>query len=172
MANTRSSAVAILPVTPGEAEQISRLAREIWHRHYPGIISAAQIEYMLRARYAPSIIRSELECNAAWWDKLLVDEAITGFASYFLADEPGSMKLDKLYVREDHQRKGYGGRLIAHVCDRARALGLNCVVLAVNRHNANAIAAYRKHGFAVRATRVLDIGNGFVMDDYIMAREL
>jgi hypothetical protein len=42
----------------------------------------------------------------------------------------------------------------------------------VNKRNASAIAAYRKHGFDVRESVVKDIGGGFVMDDYIMEKRL
>jgi hypothetical protein len=42
----------------------------------------------------------------------------------------------------------------------------------VNRCNGNAINAYRKHGFEVRDAQVKDIGDGFFMDDYIMALDL
>jgi len=171
-ARAASARIVILPVGSDEAESISRLAAEIWRRHYPGIISEAQIEYMLEQRYAPDRIRLELAHNEAWWDKLAVDGAAVGLTAYFLAQEAGEMKLDKLYVHPDHQRKGYGGRLIAHVCERARTMGLSRVTLTVNRRNAQAIAAYLKHGFTVRSTRVLDIGAGFVMDDYVMCREL
>ena len=41
-------------------------------------------------------------------------------------------------------------------------------MLAVNKRNAAAIAAYRKHGFEIVEAVVKDIGGGFVMDDYIM----
>ncbi|HJQ61576.1 MAG TPA: GNAT family N-acetyltransferase [Burkholderiales bacterium] len=164
--------LVILPLAPRDAEGIAQLAAAIWRRHYPGIISAAQIEYMLRQRYDPDLIRAELERSDLWWDKLLVDGVVAGFASYFLTAAPGEMKLDKLYVHHDHQRRGYGGRMIEHVCERARTLRCRRITLAVNRHNATAIAAYRKHGFTVRTTRVQDIGGGFVMDDYVMVREL
>src|SRR5438552_2863225 len=30
---------------------VSRLAHDIWHRHYPGIITRAQIDYMLTVGY-------------------------------------------------------------------------------------------------------------------------
>lgn len=164
--------VAVVPVACGDVERIAALAGEIWQRHYGDIISRAQIEYMLKQRYDPPIIRAELERNDLWWDKLLVGEKIAGFASYFLTHEPGEMKLDKLYVQHDHQRRGYGGRLIAHVCERARRQGCSRLVLTVNRNNRSAIAAYRKYGFAVSASQVKDIGGGFVMDDYVMAREI
>jgi hypothetical protein len=42
-------------------------------------------------------------------------------------------------------------------------------MLAVNKRNENAIAAYAKHGFAIVESVVKDIGGGFVMDDYVMS---
>ena len=162
----------ILPVDPHDAEFIAGLAGEIWRRHYADIISAAQIEYMLKQRYEPQIIRAELLRHDLWWDKLLVGDAITGFASYFLTAQPGEMKLDKLYVHQDHQRKGYGGMLLAHACMRARGEGCSRLTLAVNKNNLIAISAYRKHGFRVSTSVVKDIGSGFVMDDYIMVKAL
>src|SRR3990167_6988554 len=77
---------------------VAALAREIWYAHYAAIISEAQIEYMLAQRYDPEIIRAELARGDVWWDKLLVDDRMTGFASYFLTGNAGEMKLDKLYV--------------------------------------------------------------------------
>lgn len=164
--------VKILPLKPGDVERISALAAEIWWRHYPGIISAAQIEYMLKERYDPRVIRTELERDDLWWDTLRVGTEIAGFASYFLTAQPEEMKLDKLYVHQDHQRKGYGGMLIAHACKRARGQGCSRLVLAVNKNNQSAIAAYRKRGFRVSDAVVKDIGGGFVMDDYIMVKAL
>lgn len=162
----------IEPVMPEDAERISALAAEIWWHHYPGIISAAQIEYMLTQRYEPALIRRELQRNDVWWDKLVLARRIVGFASYFLTGTPGEMKLDKLYVHQDCQRRGYGGMLIARVCEQARRAGCSRVILAVNRNNLSAIAAYRKYGFKVHEAVVKDIGGGFVMDDYVMVREV
>ena len=46
------------------------------------------------------------------------------------------------------------------------------MILAVNKQNSRAIAAYLKNGFAVREAVRVEIGNGFVMDDFIMAKSL
>ncbi|HEX6063587.1 MAG TPA: GNAT family N-acetyltransferase [Longimicrobiales bacterium] len=161
-----------MPAQRGDADAIHRLACAIWRRHYPGIITEAQIEYMLQQRYDPALIAAELDRPDLWWDKLAIPTAILGFSCSLMSGERGEMQLDKLYVHADFQRRGYGGRLIAHAVERARALGCARLVLAVNRNNATAIAAYRKYGFTVCASQVKDIGGGFVMDDYIMAREL
>jgi ribosomal protein S18 acetylase RimI-like enzyme len=147
---------------------MAALAREIWFDHYPGIISAPQIEYMLRQRYDPALVRAELARENIWWDKLSVGVEMTGFSSYLLTTAPGEMKLDKLYVRTPCQGRGYGGMLIARAADAARRRGCTRLTLAVNKNNRIAIAAYLKHGFRVADAVVKDIGGGFVMDDYKM----
>ena len=86
--------------------------------------------------------------------------------------ESGEAKLDKLYVLPSRQRHGLGGRLIARVAERARAAGATTLILNVNKHNAQAIRAYEQHGFAIREAVVVDIGDGFVMDDYVMELDL
>ena len=162
--------VRIQPLTAADVEPLAVLAREIWYSHYPAIITEAQIEYMLAQRYDPQVVRSELVRGDVWWDKLLVDGEMAGFASYLLSGVPGEMKLDKLYVHPSRQRRGYGAMMIAHACGVARSRGCTRLVLAVNKNNRSAIAAYLKHGFHVADSVVKDIGDGFAMDDYIMVR--
>jgi ribosomal protein S18 acetylase RimI-like enzyme len=162
----------IEPVTEADVERLAALAREIWLAHYPAIISIAQIEYMLTQRYEPRVVRAELGRDGIWWDKLIVDTGVTGFASYCLTGTRGEMKLDKLYVHPAHQRRGYGGRMIEQACEVARRQGCDRLVLAVNKGNHEAIAAYRKYGFKVADAAVKDIGEGFVMDDYILVKPL
>jgi len=164
--------VEIAALQPSEVEQLCALARAIWREHYPPIIGEAQTEYMLEQRYTPPIVRRELESDAIWWDVLKVDREPVAFASSLRLHASNELKLDKLYVRPDQQRHGYGGLLIGYTCERALELGCDTVVLAVNKRNSKAIAAYRKHGFAVREAVVKDIGSGFVMDDYIMVRRV
>lgn len=163
--------LAIAPLADGEIEALCALARAIWRDHYPPIIGTAQTEYMLAQRYDPSIVRTEIARGDIWWDTLSEDGEMLAFASSF-AGGPGEIKLDKLYVRTDRQRQGYGAALIEHTCERAARLGYERIVLAVNKRNAAAIAAYEKHGFRTREAVVKDIGGGFVMDDYVMERNL
>jgi diamine N-acetyltransferase len=160
--------VRIVPLEVADVEQLAALAREIWYAHYPAIIGTAQIEYMLGQRYGLDVVREELRREGLWWSKLMVGEEMAGFASYFLA--AAEMKIDKLYVHPCHQRRGYGGMMIAHIREVARLRGCSRLVLAVNKHNQSAIAAYLKHGFHIAEAVVKDIGDGFVMDDYVMAR--
>lgn len=45
-------------------------------------------------------------------------------------------------------------------------------MLQVNKRNEKAIRVYRGAGYGVREEVVVDIGSGFVMDDYIMEKRL
>lgn len=164
--------IAITPVTPADVDAIAALARVVWQDAYPSIIPQAQIDYMLAQRYAAAQLRKELATPGLWWDQATVDGVLAGFAATQLSAAPGEMKLDKLYVDPARQRLGLGGALIAHVVARARTEGCATLILAVNKQNARAIAAYRKHGFAVRESVRVDIGGGFVMDDFIMERAI
>jgi len=164
--------VRIEPVEMADVVALAALAREIWSAHYPAIIGTAQIEYMLAQRYDFETVRAELRQSGLWWDKLMIGAEMAGFASYFLTQVAGEMKLDKLYVHSRHQRHGYGGMMVARVCEVARGQGCSRLALAVNKNNRSAIAAYRKHGFSVVAGVVKDIGGGFVMDDYLMEKSV
>ncbi len=42
----------------------------------------------------------------------------------------------------------------------------------MNKRNAQAIAAYRRNSFVIAESVITDIGGGFVMDDYVMAKSV
>lgn len=155
---------------PEEAETLSALASTVWHRHYPGIISERQIDYMLAQRYKPGLIRQTL-ARGDRWDVARAAGEVLGFAHGY-AVSAHDFKLDKLYVHPDWQRHGIGARLLQRMQTHARDHGCGRLLLRVNRHNSQALAAYRKYGFSVATTVTEEIGEGFVMDDYVMLKEL
>jgi ribosomal protein S18 acetylase RimI-like enzyme len=153
-----------------EVEALVELARAVWHAHYPAIISQEQIDYMLASRYKPALIR-QTAARGDRWEVARDGDVLVGFAhGYPMSD--GDYKVDKLYVRTDYQRHGIGALLLQALVRHAPGHGCNRLVLRVNRNNASAIAAYQKYGFRVVTEIVEDIGGGFVMDDYVMVKEL
>ena len=151
---------------------ISELAGVIWRACYPGIITHEQIDYMLARMYALDVLRDEIRFQGIRYDQLLVDGKPGGFASYGPTSEPGVMKLHKLYLLPEMHGRGLGSRLLQHVEREVRAGAGYRLILSVNKRNTRAIAAYRRNGFVIAESVVTDIGGGFVMDDYIMAKEL
>ena len=162
----------ITPLRDADIAPVCALAREIWMQHYPGIITVKQIEYMLAQRYSPEVIRAQLSTGEAWWDKLEVRGELCGFASYERGSGARAMKLDKLYVHQRVRGKGYGAALIEHVARAARGEGMDMLYLQVNKYNHGSVAAYLRAGFTVEKSVKVDIGNGFVMDDFIMSKAL
>ena len=164
--------IEISAVSAADVDAIAALARLVWQDAYPGIISQEQIDFMLEQRYNAARLREEVGGAGVWWDQIAVDGQLAAFSCSLLGATPGEVKLDKLYVAPARQRLGLGGRLIARVIEHALANDCGTLILAVNKRNERAIAAYRQHGFAVRHAVCVDIGNGFVMDDFIMAKSL
>lgn len=160
----------IRPLQADEVETLCGLAHEIWHAHYPAIISKAQIDYMLAQRYSPASIRAGLDSSC--WLTAWHDQAMAGFAQAFAVDTPFTWKLDKLYVHSDHQLKGMGKALLKGIKQHASDAGATRLILRVNRHNRIALSAYAKYGFSIQGEDVLNIGNGFVMDDYLLEMNL
>ena len=161
----------ILPVTEAHLPALAELAGVIWRQHYPGIISPAQIDYMLARMYAPDVLREEIRGQDIRFVRLLVEGRFVGFAAYGPAPGPGVMKLHKCYLLPEMHGRGYGSLLLQHCECEVRKLGARRLFLAVNKHNAKAVAAYRRNGFVVVESVITDFGSGFVMDDFIMAKD-
>jgi ribosomal protein S18 acetylase RimI-like enzyme len=160
----------IRPATEADISLLRDLAQRIWRECYPGIITTEQIEFMLGWMYSEQEIRRQLATKIPW-EIAEHDGAAIGYLSYQL-DPDGRVKISKLYVLPTLQRRGHGQWLLAHICEQARALGAREVWLQVNKRNERAIGAYLKAGFHIAKEAVFNIGNGFVMDDYLLAKAL
>ena len=149
---------------------IAALARRIWREHYPGIISPAQIDYMLTQGYSLPVMRREIE-DGVRYVVAETDGEAAGFAAHGPdAGDDGTLWLHKLYVAAEHRGRGLARRLLDDALTHARQRGAGRIRLRVNRHNRKAVEAYRRLGFRIEATDIKDIGGGFVMDDYLMSR--
>lgn len=165
-------AIAIRSARQDELPVVRHLAHVIWRAHYPGIITAEQIDYMLARGYAIEALAEFVGVPERGLELVLVGGEPSGFAAWYRIADSAEAKLDKLYVLQSRQRTGLGGRLIARVAEKARATGAMTLILNVNKNNVHAIRAYERHGFAIRESVVVDIGNGFVMDDFVLARDI
>lgn len=166
-------------MTAADFETLVRLGEVIWRAHYTSIIGSAQIDYMLADRYAPEKLSRYLNADDRWLMLLRIDRPTlridthiarraVGYCSYVLTDDPREMKLEQLYLLPELHRNGLGRLMLRHVEEQARVRGRGVLMLQTNKRNSGAIAFYHKAGFTVRKEAVFDIGNGFVMDDYVM----
>jgi GNAT superfamily N-acetyltransferase len=162
----------IIQATEADLPAISELAGIIWRACYPGIITREQIDFMLARMYALETMRDEIRSQGIHYDCLFMDGNMIGFASYGPTEQPAVFKLHKIYLNPGWQGRGLGSLLLQHCEGEVRKLGAQRLILSVNKRNAKAIAAYQRNGFAIAESVVTDIGGGFVMDDFIMVKEL
>ena len=158
----------IRPATEADIPLLCDLAQRIWRECYPGIITAEQIEFMLGRMYSEEEIRRQFTAGVPW-EIVELDGVPVGYQSWQLEDDD-RVKISKLYVLPQYQRRGLGARMLDHIRECAHAVGANAVWLQVNKRNKRAISAYLKAGFHIEKEAVFDIGSGFVMDDYLMVR--
>lgn len=161
----------ILPATEEHLPAIAAVAALIWRACYPAITSMEQIDYMLAWMYSLETMTLELRSGIRY-ERLLLDAELAGFASFGPLEIPGTVKLHKLYLLPRHHGKGFGTLLLKHCETEARKLRAQRITLNVNKQNAKAIAVYQRNGFTITQSVVNDIGHGFVMDDYVMTRQL
>lgn len=172
------AAVTLAALREQDFAVLRKLAGAIWRQHYAWIISAAQIEYMLAGRFTDEALREHMQADHTWLELLRVGGKPVGYCGCELAsldgDEagPAAMKLAQLYVLESHRGMGLGRFMLAHVEGRAREMARRALWLQVNKQNTRAIEFYRAAGFDVIREAVFEIGSGFVMDDYLMAKQV
>ena len=151
---------------PAQIAAVAALARETWTQHYVPLIGAAQVDYMLARFQSREAIARQIAAEG--YEYYLAPE--TGYLALVPDPARNSVMLSKLYVREKRRGTGMGRAMVEFAAKRAAELGGTELWLTVNKRNAGSIAFYEKTGFRKTEALVTDIGGGFVMDDWRMAK--
>jgi ribosomal protein S18 acetylase RimI-like enzyme len=156
------------PATPADAPRIHALAHRIWWAHYPGIVSDAQITYMLERGYSVPALEQQMAEGQQFF--LLFDAAspldALGYISLSPTETPGCYFIHKFYIDHAQQGRGIGRQvfalMLAHYPDAQE------IRLFVNRLNYKSINFYFRVGFQILRCMETPIGEGFAMVDYEM----
>ncbi len=161
------SNLSIIPAAEDDIPLIRLLTNKIWPQTYSSIISKEQIDYMLEMMYSVQSLEKQMRTGAPFI--IVYDEGEpVGFASYGEIS-PNVFKLHKIYILPSQQGKGTGKFVIDYIIADIKNKGAAALQLQVNRRN-KAKSFYEKIGFAVIKEFDFDIGNGYVMDDYLMEK--
>lgn len=152
---------------PSDSPIIAQLADTIWKKHYPSIISNAQIEYMLEFMYSETSIKKQM-AEGHEFTIVYNEKEPLGYAS--ISSKDGNYYLHKFYVDVDKHRNGIGKKLYDHLLSIMN--DPRSIELTVNRQNIKAINFYFKMGFTIDHVADFDIGKGYVMNDFVMIRKL
>lgn len=147
-----------------DIEELSKFASEIVKEHFDPIIGSAQNDYMIKKFQSVAAITDQLEHGYNYY---FVNDDMgkhIGFMAFYMRKD--EMYLSKFYLKKACRGRGYAHKMLDFVIAEAVRAGVNAITLNVNRNN-SAILAYEKMGFVKTREEVNDIGNGFVMDDYV-----
>lgn len=150
---------------PSDIPSIRTLAEKSWWHHYPSIISEEQIRYMLDLMYGDEALQEQLGKGQDFYLFGKEEANPQGFISLSVLDENEAF-LHKFYLSPDAQGKGLGAAAFERLLRENPTV--SCIRLTVNRQNFKSINFYFKLGFHIERVADFDIGNGFVMNDFVM----
>lgn len=152
-----------------ELLQIEEMANIIWHEHYTPIIGVEQVIYMLNKFQSVSSMSEQIKKGYRYFI-ILQDKTQIGYLSFVLRES--ELFLSKIYILKAFRGHGIGAKAFQFIETEAKKNFCQKIGLTVNRNNTNSIKAYENAGFQNTGAVVQDIGNGYVMDDYIMEKFL
>jgi diamine N-acetyltransferase len=165
-----SSPLQFVPVTtPAQLEVVAGLAHEIWYEYYVPLIGRAQVDYMVSKFQSSGAMAGQLREG---YEYFLTERDGRGIGYCAVQPQPdNSLFLSKLYLLRDSRGAGTGRVCMEFIEQLARRRGLKLLWLTVNKGNP-AVQAYERLGFRIAADLVIDIGGGYVMDDFRMEKPL
>ena len=155
-----------------EIEEVAALATEIWNEYFPSIIGQAQVDYMLRKFQSVDAIHRQIRRDRYEYFLVGPPDSRLGYFAIVPLEGECSMQLSKLYLRRSARGRGLGGRIVEWLEAQCRLRRLEKLWLTVNKDNRASIDFYESAGFKTESASVFDIGDGFIMDDYVMAKRI
>ncbi|MBA3683554.1 MAG: GNAT family N-acetyltransferase [Bacteroidetes bacterium] len=163
----QDSSILLKAVSVTEIKKVAELAKVIWAKHYPSIIGQEQVDYMLQNMYNHESLLQQIQEKAQQFYFIISNNETIGFISV-TNEKNDCWMLNKFYVLEEKAGKGTGTKVLEEII---KVIQPKKIRLTVNRKNYKSINFYFKNGFKIDSLAVFDIGNGFVMDDFIMVWE-
>lgn len=155
--------------TKKQIELAAALAKAIWMEHYPSILPEGQTEYMVEKFQSADAIERQIDLGHHY-HFILYDEKPVGYLDFVLKDDV--CFISKIYIHKTARGKGLGKSALSFIESHAKTLSAKKLQLTVNKNNIQAINAYLRADFQNVGPTQMDIGNGFLMDDYKMEKGL
>jgi diamine N-acetyltransferase len=160
--------ISLLPVkTITDVNNVAELAAIIWNEYFPAIIGQPQVDYMLKKFQSSEAIKAQI---VSGYDYYLIHngQGNIGYIGLVAGQGQSGMQISKFYIFKDYRGQGIARQVLTQIIEISKKQGYIRLFLTVNKYNHHSIAAYNKLGFNTIQETIMDIGNGFVMDDYVM----
>lgn len=167
MIHINQAAISDIPV-------IQRIAYHTWPVTFEHILSMDQLTYMLDMMYSSVSLGRQIQQkgHAFLLAGIGVQEPM-GFAAFEINFQGSPVtKVHKIYILPEAQGKGLGKALFEYISSESVKRGNRSLSLNVNRNNTKALEFYKKNGFEIVGEEDIQIGQGYLMEDYILEKDL
>lgn len=162
----------VIEATTEDIFIIQTLASEIWPHTFKDILPKDQISYMMEMMYSTQSLTAQLEDLNHHYLLIKDSTEYLGYTSYEINYKgTHTTKIHKIYILPSLQGKGLGELFIKEISKIAIKKGSKELSLNVNRFN-KALGFYKKMGFEIKTSEDIEIGNGFLMEDFVMNKNL
>lgn len=148
-----------------QLHQIADMAEIIWHEHFTPIIGQDQVNYMVEKFQSFPALKDQLAKGYEYY-QLFDNGNFCGYCG--IHPESPRLFLSKLYIKKDFRGRHLATKSFQFLQALCRDRALTTIWLTCNKHNSSSLAVYRHLGFTTTSTQEADIGQGYIMDDYIM----
>lgn len=164
--------ITFTPATLNSIKDIQEIVHITWPITYGTILSKEQLDYMLALFYSEEALAIQISENKQLFYILHEDDLLLGFIGIeHQYTDLAVTRIHKIYLLPEAQGKGAGKAAISFIAEEALKKNATSLSLNVNRFN-TALHFYKKTGFVVTAEVNIAIGNGYLMEDYVMEKKL
>jgi len=153
-----------------EIKALAQCAKEIWNEYFITLISQAQIDYMVQQFQSEEALKKAIYKDH--YTYFIGYEADRIIAYCGVQVQGNRLFLSKLYVKKQYRKQGIASKLLQKAIHFAKQQQCDAVYLTCNKYNENSLSIYRHKGFTTIDSVQTDIGEGFIMDDYILQLKL
>lgn len=152
-----------------ELQQIESIAKTIWEEHFTPIIGNEQVSYMLQKYQSLEAIKQQIEEGYQYY-LFIYKERVIGYMAIVIEKE--AIFLSKLYIEKEYRGLGFSKTALQYMERIGKQENKMKIYLTCNKHNQTSLQAYQHLGFEIENAVVTDIGNTYVMDDYILEKKI
>jgi len=154
-----------------DIEMTAKLAHKIWNEHYVTIIGQNQVDYMLDTFQSAKAIQAQINDGYRYF-LMEHQEKTTGYLCLIEENESQKLMISKIYTDKAFRGLGLGLQMIDFAKKTAQKNKLKTIWLTVNKYNSKAIDWYQNLHFKIVKEVKMDIGNGYIMDDFVLELKL
>ncbi len=150
-----------------EVAIIQEIAYLAWEVAYKEILSQEQLSYMLTNFYSLEQLEKDVLEKKHLFYLLETDKPIGFICLQHDFPIKSTSRIHKLYLLPEMKGLGLGKKCIDFAKLKAIENKCNSMNLNVNKYN-KAKDFYSSQGFTIEREEVIHIGNGYIMDDFVL----